>query len=119
MLKRCPVIALLLVLAACSADPNGQTRQKLYVLSSNSNDVTVIDVATNEILTSVEVGELPHGIATPKSQFPLYVATEGDDGLAVVDPVNDALIKIRLLRQAAQRNRMHLRRPLCLRAGDG
>ncbi len=93
MLKRCPVIALLLVLAACSADPNGQTLQKLYVLSSNSNDVTVIDVATNEILTSVEVGELPHGIATPKSQFPLYVATEGDDGLAVVDPVNDALIK--------------------------
>lgn len=76
---------------ALAAAPAG-TRQKLYILSSNSNDVTVVDVATNKILGSIEVGELPHGIATPESQHPLYVATEGDDGLAVVDPVKDVLI---------------------------
>ena len=53
----------------------------------------MVDVATNKILGSVQVGELPHGIATPKSQHPLYVATEGDDGLAVVDPVRDVRVK--------------------------
>ena len=79
-----------ILLAAASP---GKTRQKLYILSSNSDDVTVVDVATSKILGAVKVGKLPHGIATPKSQQPLYVATEGDDGLAVVDPVKDVLIK--------------------------
>ena len=35
-------------------------QQKLYVLSSADNDVTIIDVATNQIIGAIEVGELPH-----------------------------------------------------------
>ncbi|MFQ5491588.1 MAG: YncE family protein, partial [Phycisphaerae bacterium] len=68
-------------------------RQKLYVLSSNATDMTVIDVATNQIIGSVEVGPLPHGLAAPASQDVLYVSTEGDGGLTVVDPVTDRLVK--------------------------
>ena len=72
----------------------GQTREKLYVLSSNAADMTVIDVATNEIIGTVQVGPLPHGIAAPASQDVVYVATEGEGGgLAVVDPVEDRLVK--------------------------
>ena len=67
------------------AGDNG--RQKLYVLSSAGNDITVIDVATNEIIGSIEVGDRPHGIAAPASQDVLYIATEFDSGLTVVDPV--------------------------------
>ena len=70
-----------------------QAVQKLYVLSSAGSDVTVIDVATNKIIGSVEVGDRPHGIAAPRSHDVLYVATEFDNGLAVIDPVTDSLTK--------------------------
>ena len=68
-------------------------RQKLYILSSGGNDVTVVDVATNKIIGSIEVGDRPHGLATPASQDVLYVVTEFDNGLVLVDPVRDVVIK--------------------------
>jgi YVTN family beta-propeller protein len=59
--------------------------QRLYILNSLSDDITVVDVATNEILTSIEVGPQPHGVASPASQDVLYVSTEGDGTLVAVD----------------------------------
>jgi|TARA_Y100000310_G_scaffold270358_2_gene284137 YVTN family beta-propeller protein len=85
-------IALILLLAPLTGAA-GETRQKLYVLSSAGNDVTVIDVATNAIIGSIEVGDRPHGIAAPRSQDVLYIATEFDNGLTVIDPVKDEVIK--------------------------
>jgi len=76
-----------------AADAAANGRQKLYVLSSAGNDITVVDVATNEIIGSIEVGDRPHGIAAPASQDVLYIATEFDNGLVVVDPVNDVVVK--------------------------
>jgi len=76
-----------------AADAAANGRQKLYVLSSAGNDITVVDVATNEIIGSIEVGDRPHGIAAPASQDVLYIATEFDSGLTVVDPVNDIVVK--------------------------
>lgn len=67
--------------------------QKLYVLSSEGQDMVVIDVATNRIVGNVEVGDRPHGIAAPRSQDILYVSTEHDNGLTVVDPLTDTVIK--------------------------
>ncbi len=68
-------------------------QQKLYVLSSAANDMIVIDVATNEIIASVDVGPLPHGLATPATEDILWVATEGDNTLVVVDPATDKVVK--------------------------
>ena len=68
-------------------------KQKLYVLSSAGQDITVIDVATNKIIGSVEVGDRPHGIAAPRSQDVHYIATEHDNGLTVVDPRTDTVTK--------------------------
>ena len=68
-------------------------KQKLYVLSSEGQDITVIDVATNKIIGSVEVGDRPHGIAAPRAQDVLYIATEHDNGLTVVDPRTDTVTK--------------------------
>ena len=76
-----------------AADAAANGRQKLYVLSSAGNDITVVDVATNEIIGSIEVGDRPHGIAAPASQDVLYIATEFDSGLTVVDPVHDIVVK--------------------------
>ncbi|MFQ5678261.1 MAG: YncE family protein [Gemmatimonadota bacterium] len=68
--------------------------QKLYVLNSNADDVTVIEVATNRILGSFRVGPLPHGIAAPASQEVVYVSTEGEGGgVVAVDPRRDEVVR--------------------------
>ncbi|MBM3774360.1 MAG: YncE family protein [Acidobacteria bacterium] len=67
---------------------NGK-RQKLYVLSSHGDDVTVVDVATNQILKTIKVGKDPHGIAAPKAEDVLWVATEADGSLYAIDPARD------------------------------
>jgi YVTN family beta-propeller protein len=70
-----------------------EMQQKLYVLSSAGNDVTVIDVATNTITGSIEVGDRPHGIAATRAHDMLYVATEFDNGLTMINPATDVVIK--------------------------
>ena len=62
------------MMATLVAAPSG-IEQKLYILNSNSNDMTVVDVSTNQVIKTIEVGELPHGIAATKSQDLLYVST--------------------------------------------
>ena len=85
-------LAIAIVLLAVQGIGAG-SHQKLYVLSSAGNDVTVIDVATNQIIGAIEVGDRPHGIAAPRSQDVLYVTTEFDNGLVVIDPATDVVVK--------------------------
>jgi YVTN family beta-propeller protein len=85
-----PAIVIFLLLPGLISAADMQ--QKLYVLSSAGNDVTVIDVATNTIIGSIEVGDRPHGIATTGAFDVLYVATEFDNGMTKIDPVKDVVI---------------------------
>ncbi len=80
-----------LTLALLGAGSN-KRRQKLYILSSHGDDMTVVDVASNEIIKTVKVGLEPHGIAAPKAEDVLWVATEGDRTLTAVDPIKDEVI---------------------------
>lgn len=91
LLVSAALLCVVLALVGAGA-PSDQPRQKLYVLSSKGDDMTVVDVATNQIIKTVKVGLDPHGIATPKSQNVLWVATEGDGTLTAVDPVKDEVI---------------------------
>ncbi len=83
---------LVIITGAISISVNAN-QQKLYVLSSLGDDVTVIDVASNKIIGSIAVGDRPHGIAAPRAHDVLYIATEFDNSLAVIDPVNDVVVK--------------------------
>ena len=76
---------LLPLLCLAMAGNVATAEQRLYILNSLSNDMAVVDVASNEIIANVEVGPQPHGIASPASQDVLYVSTEGDGALVVVD----------------------------------
>ncbi|MBI1941702.1 MAG: hypothetical protein HYS33_09375, partial [Acidobacteria bacterium] len=60
----------LLVFFALASAPalKGKERQKLYILSSLGDDMTVVDVATHQIIKTLKVGREPHGIAAPNSQ---------------------------------------------------
>ena len=48
---------------------------------------------TNEILKTIQVGELPHGIASPASQEVLWVSAEGENSLTLIDTRRDEVIK--------------------------
>lgn len=72
---------------------SADVQQKLYVLSSLGSDVTVIDVASNTVIGTIEVGDRPHGIAAPRAQDRLFVAVEYDNALVVIDPVTDTVLK--------------------------
>jgi YVTN family beta-propeller protein len=88
-MKHIAVITFSLLCLSTSA----MAKQKLYVLSSEGQDITVIDVATNKIIGNVEVGDRPHGIAAPRSQDLLYISTEHDNGLTVIDTRTDTVLK--------------------------
>lgn len=88
-----PLLIALMAAPIAPAENSAGYREKLYILSSADDDMTVVDTATNEIVGSVTVGALPHGIAAPASHKLLYVATEGKNhGVTVVDPVNDKVV---------------------------
>jgi YVTN family beta-propeller protein len=40
--------------------------KKLFVVNSGSNDVSIVDTATNKVIKTVKVGREPNGIAMPK-----------------------------------------------------
>ncbi|MHC5024907.1 MAG: amidohydrolase family protein [Planctomycetota bacterium] len=82
-----------LIATIMSALQTATARPKLYVLHSAADTMSVIDVATHEVIKTVTVGLHPHGIAAPASQDTLYVATEGDNSLAVVDAVHDTVTR--------------------------
>ena len=84
-------ISALLISTTCLTS-SAVADQKLYVLWSARDSVSSIDVSTNRILATIEVGELPHGIASPASQDVLYVTAEGIDQLTVIDTRRDQVI---------------------------
>lgn len=75
-------LALILVLAAglpAAAAPSA------YVANSASNNVSVIDTATNTVVTIVFVGADAHGVAVTPDGTRVYVTLEGSASVAVID----------------------------------
>lgn len=90
------LLALAAVVVLVVSTPTAQSNashEKLYILHSLSDTMSVVDVATNKVIKTVEVGKHPHGISTPRSRTLLYVSTEGDGGLTVVDTSRDEVVK--------------------------
>jgi YVTN family beta-propeller protein len=90
-----PLLFLALPVSLPAAEPAAVVRQKLYVTNSAGDDVTVIDVATNQPIGRIEVGPNPHGIAVPASQDVVYVTIEGSKPgeLLWIDPFTDRVVK--------------------------
>ena len=86
-------IAALAALPLSAAEPV----RKLYVANSAGNDIHVIDTATNRVITRVEVGPEPHGIAATAAGDRLFITienTRGDEGeLLWFDPLTDRVTR--------------------------
>ena len=74
---------------AASAAPNG------YVSTPFADQVVVFDTADNSIVTTVDVGEFPRGLAVSPNGNKVYVANQGDDtnniasSISVIDTANN------------------------------
>ncbi len=89
------VFAMLPAGLARAEGPAVKAKQKLYVTNSLGDDVTVIDTKTNKVISRIEVGPHPHGIATPAAQDVIYVTIEGKDPgeLVCIDTNTDKITR--------------------------
>src|SRR4029450_7739959 len=76
--------------------PSGPTQEKLYVNSGegDTNNLTIIDVKTMKIIKKMTTGKHPHGVASPKSQDVLYIASEAEGTVTKLDTVRDEIIEV-------------------------
>jgi YVTN family beta-propeller protein len=57
----------------------------IYVTQERSNNVVVINRNTDQIVSTIEVGRKPHGIAIQSDINRVYVANSGEDTLTIID----------------------------------
>lgn len=63
-----------------------------YVANTFSNDVSVIDVASNTVVATVPVGSSPGGVAiTPDGAF-AYVTNSGSDNVSVIETAGNTVV---------------------------
>ena len=81
MLKK--ILALAIVcLAAVSA---AEGRSILYVANSQGDDITVIDLATQKIVTTFKVGPIVHGVCAQADGRRAFATIESEHALKVID----------------------------------
>src|SRR5215470_18135732 len=57
----------------------------VYVANERSNDITIIDTATNSVVATVPVGQRPRGLGLSPDGNTLYVALGPERAIAAVD----------------------------------
>src|SRR5437660_5869890 len=88
------LVVLVCLPVSIRAGESAKVRQKLYVTNSAGDDVTIVDVATNQPIGRIEVGEHPHGLAVPPAQDVIYVTIEKTPGeLLWIDPLTDKIVR--------------------------
>ncbi|MGW8955788.1 YncE family protein [Streptomyces sp. NPDC055709] len=56
-----------------------------YVTNFNSNNVSVIDTATNTVTTTIPVGTVPNGVAVAPNDASVYVTNGLSNNVSVID----------------------------------
>ena len=61
------------------------TRQKIYIANSGLNQVEVYDIAAQQLLSPIKVGQLPHSLAMAPDGNTMYVANTGGESISIID----------------------------------
>jgi uncharacterized protein (TIGR03437 family) len=61
------------------------TRQRIYVPNSGLNQIEVVDMKTQTLMTPIKVGQLPHSATMSTDGQTLYVANTGGESISIVD----------------------------------
>jgi YVTN family beta-propeller protein len=70
---------------ACLLGSAQSLAQNAYITNQGSNNVTVINTATNTVVTTIPVGNDPAGVTVTADGKTVYVANLNDNSLSVID----------------------------------
>jgi YVTN family beta-propeller protein len=65
---------------------------RVYVANTGSNNVSVIDGATNAVVATVPVGNAPYGIGVNAATDRVYVANQTSNNVSVIDGAINAVV---------------------------
>jgi PQQ-dependent catabolism-associated beta-propeller protein len=82
-LKIFMALALCVILPAVSESAAGELR--VFVTNEKSNNVTVIQAASQKVLATIPVGQRPRGITASRDGRRVFVANSNSDNLSVID----------------------------------
>ena len=82
------VLAMGLALAACPAE----AAPFLYVTDHTSNNVSVIDTATNTLVATIPVGTIPFGVAVTPDGTHVYVTNDGSNNVSVIRTATNTVV---------------------------
>jgi YVTN family beta-propeller protein len=85
-MRKTVILALLLMASAVQARPI------LYVANSQGDDITVIDLPTQKIVTTFKVGPIVHGICAQGDGRRAFATIESEHTLKVIDTQKNAVI---------------------------
>jgi YVTN family beta-propeller protein len=63
-----------------------------YITNSGNNTVSVIDTATDTVVTTINVGANPNGVAVTPDGSRVYVTNQGGDSVSVIDTATNMVI---------------------------
>jgi|TARA_B110000305_G_scaffold219193_1_gene259964 PQQ-dependent catabolism-associated beta-propeller protein len=66
---------------------------RAFVSNERSDTVSVIDILTNKVIKTVQVGKRPRGVGVSPDGNEVYVAISADNAIAVLDPVKMEVIR--------------------------
>src|SRR4030095_3323754 len=81
----------LLSLAMLGGAASAAAEPMVYVSNERSNNVTVIDAASDKVVATIPVGNRPRGIGVSPDGKTIYVALGHDNAIAVVDAASRAV----------------------------
>ena len=64
----------------------------LYIANQGSNNVTVVNCATNTIVGTITVGALPEGVAYDPANGYVYVANAASDTISIISPATTTAV---------------------------
>jgi YVTN family beta-propeller protein len=85
-MRKTVILALLLMVSAVQARPI------LYVANSQGDDITVIDLPTQKIMTTFKVGPIVHGICAQGDGRRAFATIESEHSLKVIDTQKNTVI---------------------------
>jgi YVTN family beta-propeller protein len=81
------------IVATITATPVQNTVPELaYIPNSSSNNVSVINVVTGAVVTTIPVGKDPGGVAVSPDGSRVYVANQGSDNISVIDTKTNTVV---------------------------
>lgn len=75
--------------AGIAVTPDGK---RLYVAENLTHKVAVIDLASQQVVTKIAVGEYPYDCLASNDGKRIYVSNWGSRSVAVIDPANNSVI---------------------------